>query len=231
VVWWDPRTLDLDREADGGLRRESLLHESETKEIDLGVARAHEAWREAKTATIAAGSVASLRLVAPTSLAAPGTGTPAVFDAVPDRDPRRPRGKRFGILLHATLADVDLEADAPSVALLAANLGRVLGATEDEVGAAAAATVAALRHPLLRRASASADCRREVPVSQLLADGSLVEGTVDLAFREGATWVVIDFKSDARPEEEPRYGAQIAAYVDAIRAATGEPGRGVILAV
>jgi len=241
VVWWDPRALDLDREPDGGLRRESLLHEGETKEIDLGVARAHEAWRDGKAATIAAGSAPSLRLVAPTGLAAPTSLTataqdaPALFDAVSDRDPGRPRGKRFGILLHATLADVDLGADAPSVALLAANLGRVLGATDEEVAAAAAATVAALRHALLRRAAASADLRREVPLSHLLADGSLIEGTADLAFREqtdeGPRWVVVDFKSDARPGEQARYRSQIAAYVEAIRAATGEPGRGVILAV
>jgi len=229
VVWWDPRALDLERDPDGGLRRESLLHESETKEIDLGVARAHEAWRDGKATRIAAGTVPSLRLVAPTSLAA--TDAPAVFEAVADRDPGRPRGKRFGILLHATLADVDLAADASSVALLAANLGRVLGATGEEVAAAAAAVLAALRHPLLRSAAASADCRREVPISHLLADGSLVEGSADLAFREQTGWVVVDFKSDAHPEDEPRYRAQIAAYVEAIRAATGNPGRGVILAV
>jgi len=242
VVWWDPRALDLDREPDGGLRRESLLHESETKEMDLGVARAHEAWRERKAATVGAGSVPSFRVVAPTGLAGRGPGNAgaasegdASFEAVPDRDPGRPRGKRFGILLHATLPDVDLAADAASVALLAANLGRVLGATEEEVAAAAAATVAALRHPLLRRAAASADCRREVPVSQVLADGVLVEGSADLAFREqteeGPRWVVVDFKSDSHPEQEPRYRAQIGAYVEAVRVATGEAGRGVILAV
>jgi len=242
VVWWDPRALDLDREPDGGLRRESLLHESETKEMDIGVARAHEAWREGKAARVEAGSVPSFRVVAPTGLAAPAPAAAgaasddgATFEAVPNRDPGRPRGKRFGILLHATLADVDLAADAAAVGLLAANLGRVLGATEEEVAAAGAATVAALRHPLLLRAAASADCRREVPVSHVLPGGEVVEGSADLAFREqteeGPRWVVVDFKSDAHPEEEPRYRAQIGAYVDAIRAATGEAGRGVILAV
>ena len=59
----------------------------------------------------------------------------------------------------------------------------------------------------------------------------MVEGSADLAFREQTGWVVVDFKSDAHPEDEPRYRAQIAAYVEAIRAATGNPGRGVILAV
>jgi ATP-dependent exoDNAse (exonuclease V) beta subunit len=54
---------------------------------------------------------------------------------------------------------------------------------------------------------------------------------VDLAFLERTSWVVVDFKSDERPEDEPRYRSQIAAYVDAIRAASGEPATGVILAV
>src|SRR5205807_2382362 len=118
-----------------------------------------------RAATTASASVPTCRLVAPTGLAGSAAGLQAdvspLIDVVPDRDASRPRGKRFGTLLHATLADVALEADAPSVASLAANLGRVLGATDEEVAAATAATVGALRHPLLRRAAASADCRRE----------------------------------------------------------------------
>ena len=239
VVWWDPRALELNREPDSGLRRESLLVESESKEIDDGVALAHEAWRERRAATTASGSVPMFRLVAPTgradSAAAPETDVSPLIEIVADRDASRPRGKRFGTLLHATLADVDLEADEPSVASLAANLGRVLGASDEEVAAATAATVAALRHPVLHRAAASADCRREVPVSQMLADGYLVEGTIDLAFREktdeGTRWIIVDFKSDVRPQDSPTYRSQIAAYVDAIHAATGEAGLGVILAV
>jgi hypothetical protein len=232
LVWWDPKALDLERDAERGLRRESLLVEAEgaAKEVDAGVAKAHEAWRDRRAATLGAGSAPTLRLVAPTALPAAEMASSS-FDAVPGRDSGRPRGKRFGILLHATLADVDLHADASAIALLAANLGRTLGATDEEVAAAAAATAAALRHPLVRRAAASADCRREVPVSHVLADGTLVEGTVDLAFREKTGWMVVDFKSDARPEDEPRYRSQIAAYVEAIRVATGEPGSGVILAV
>ncbi|MFL5277519.1 MAG: UvrD-helicase domain-containing protein [Myxococcales bacterium] len=232
VVWWDPKALDLERDAERGLRRESLLVEAEgaAKEVDAGVAKAHEAWRDRRAATLAAGSAPTLRLIAPTALTAAEKASSS-FDAVADRDPRRPRGKRFGILLHATLADVDLHADSSAIALLAANLGRTLGATDEEVAAAGAATAAALRHPLVRRAAASPDCRREVPVSHVLGDGTLVEGTVDLAFREKTGWTVVDFKSDARPEDEPRYRSQIAAYVEAIRAATGEPGSGVILAV
>ena len=69
-----------------------------------------------------------------------------------------------------------------------------------------------------------------------LEDGSLVEGVVDLAFREegpaGATWTVVDFKTDVELAASPVvYEAQVAAYAKAIAAATGEPARGVLLSV
>jgi len=99
--------------------------------------------------------------------------------------------------------------------------------------------VAALRHPLLQRAVESArrgDCRRETPVLLPLPDGSVVEGVIDLAFREvgpsGATWTVVDFKTDAEIEGRlPHYETQLRLYAKAIGAATGEAARGVLLSV
>ena len=64
-------------------------------------------------------------------------------------------------------------------------VGRLLGATPDEVAAATEVVVHALAHPLLRRAAAAASCRRETAVLLRLADGTLVEGVVDAAFAEG----------------------------------------------
>ena len=65
-----------------------------------------------------------------------------------------------------------------------------------------------------------------------LADGSLAEGVVDLAFREARGWTVVDFKTDreisARRHE---YARQLALYARAISAATGEPARAVLLVV
>src|SRR5205823_3052854 len=90
----------------GDEERESWLEESESKEIDDGVALAHEAWRERRAATTASGSVPMFRLVAPTggagSAAAPETDVSPLVEVVADRDASRPRGKRFGTLLHAT---------------------------------------------------------------------------------------------------------------------------------
>jgi ATP-dependent exoDNAse (exonuclease V) beta subunit len=118
----------------------------------------------------------------------------------------------------------------------AAAQGRLLGAGEGEVAAASEAVLAALAHPLLRRAAASGAVRRETPVALRLPDGSLAEGVVDLAFREAgvrgaaAAWTVVDFKTDR--ELAPRraeYARQVALYARAVAAATGEPARAVLL--
>jgi len=101
------------------------------------------------------------------------------------RDPERPAGARFGALVHATLAAVPLDANAGQAQQIAALYARVLGADQRETAAAAAAIRSAMAHPLLvraRNAFAQGQCRRETPITLTLADGSLVEGVLDLAF-------------------------------------------------
>jgi len=113
--------------------------------------------------------------------------------------------------------------------------GRV-GATVEEIAAAAEAAGRALAHPLMRRAADAARagrCRRETPVLLRLDDGVIVEGVVDAAFLEdGAGWTIVDFKTDVeiagRLEE---YRRQVALYARAIAQATGGPARGVLLRV
>jgi ATP-dependent exoDNAse (exonuclease V) beta subunit len=63
-------------------------------------------------------------------------------------------------------------------------------------------------------------------------DGTIVEGVVDLAFRnDEGQWVVVDFKTDAELVVEGAYALQVTTYVQAI-AALGEPvARGVVLSV
>jgi ATP-dependent exoDNAse (exonuclease V) beta subunit len=89
-----------------------------------------------------------------------------------------------------------------------------------------------LAHPLLRRAAAGDRLLREAPVVLRLPDGSLVEGTLDLAFRESGTWTVVDFKTDAElVEGRTRYEGQVRLYAQAVKTTTGEPAAGVILSV
>ncbi len=45
----------------------------------------------------------------------------------------RPRGKRFGTLVHAILAEVELDAEDAGVSVVAAAQGRILGASAEEI--------------------------------------------------------------------------------------------------
>jgi len=146
----------------------------------------------------------------------------------------RPVGKGFGKLVHEVLAAADLGSDRDHLRALAVSLGRVFGSSEVEVEAAIEAAGRGLEHPLLQRA-ASADrnglCHRETPVIYRESDGALVEGVPDLAFRDapGATWIVVDFKTDLRPDiGQDNYRRQVAAYMEAIRRATNAPTHGVL---
>ena len=111
--------------------------------------------------------------------------------------------------------------------------GRVLGATQLEVAAAAGVAKTALAHPLfdgVRGALAAGVCRREVPVTMQSDEGLLIEGVIDLAFREDGEWVVVDFKTDKELETAFEvYRRQVRLYADMVARATGEPARSVLM--
>ena len=203
--------------------------------VDEGAARAtrqgHEEWQKRRSETVERGQRPSLRVETATARASSTAGEGVDVAAVEIRTSPRPGGRRFGSLVHAVLAGIDLRAPSEAIASAATAQGRLVGATSEEVAAAAQAVEAALAHPLLRRAAAATECRREDPVVHRLDDGTLLEGVVDLAFRDGDGWTVVDFKTDARPESHPQYGAQVRLYCRAITAATGLPARGALLAV
>ena len=73
----------------------------------------------------------------------------------------------------------------------------------------------ALQSELLKRAGQAEEIYRELP----FAAGTL-EGKIDLLFREGNQWVLVDYKTDAQPDAE-RYRAQMQAYVGALRQVAG----------
>ena len=55
-------------------------------------------------------------------------------------------------------------------------------------------------------------------------DGVVVGGAIDLVYRDGDEWVVVDYKTDRAAEPEvlrERYEPQGAAYALAVEAATG----------
>ncbi|HYR95478.1 MAG TPA: 3'-5' exonuclease, partial [Candidatus Binatus sp.] len=235
VVWWDPALLALDVQETVGLAQQRILAADERGvRAEEGV-RAHAAWQAERAHVREAGLAPSVRVVTATERAAVDTepGADVAVESVPPSG-RRPHGKRFGMLVHAVLAAVALDAERAAVADGAALHGRLLGATREEVEAAVETVTRALAHPLLERAAAAARggrCRRECPVAVQMDGGLLVEGVVDAAFLEdGAGWTVVDFKTDVeiagRLEE---YRRQVGLYALAVARATGMAAQGVLL--
>jgi ATP-dependent helicase/nuclease subunit A len=259
VVWWDPSILQLDARETMGLRQSKLLEaDARNERSDRGI-REYEAWRHRREEIIAAGSIPALRVASATELAIDG-GLPAMPEAAQIEIERvarasdRPRGKRFGTLVHAILAQIPLDADATAIAAQASFFGRALDAPPSEIIAAIAIVVAALASPLMRRAATATIVRREAPLLLKLAiinnpaetanlaeaanapASTMVEGVADLAFvedREGvARWIVVDFKTDFDLDRRVgEYRTQLALYLRAIAQATAMPAAGYLLLI
>jgi ATP-dependent exoDNAse (exonuclease V) beta subunit len=253
VVWWDPANISLKVDPQTSLRHQRLLEEDADRSTASKSEQDYVAWKAAREELLRSGSQPSIRVQTVTSLARTQQEQGATgIDAGSARDgPRvdvemvdhraldRPRGRRFGVLVHGMLASVELDADISSIRSAALINGRIANATEDEVEAASAVVEAALDHPILRRAAASGargKLRRETPILHKLKNGLLVEGVIDLAFLEedstGAVWTVVDFKTDHEfGSLSERYVAQVKMYSEAIAEATHARARGVLLVV
>ena len=242
VVWWspEPAVLNLEAEAPLGLRRDDLIVKDVAPEIRARYEREYIAWRNGRIDAVAAANQPSIRVITATQAAAgseelPGDNIDVIVAHIEDGE-ERPRGARFGTLVHALIADVPLEPSGSGVLdRLASAHGRVLGATRDEIQAASAVVGRVLQHPLCiraARASQSGRCYREIPITLRLASGVLIEGTVDLAFHEDEEITVIDFKTDRELKGDlPVYRRQVQIYAHAVATATGRPARGVLMKI
>jgi ATP-dependent helicase/nuclease subunit A len=250
IVWWDPAVLALEVEELAPLRHQRILAADTDGAAAAESERNYTAWKSEREALLAKASEPSLLVQTVTSLVRSAAGRAATEGSGSGAKPRvdververgdfeRPGGRRFGALVHALLASIDLKADAPAVEAAASVHGRIVGATAEEISAAIATIGRVLEHPILRRAASAGNggLRRETPVMLTLEDGGLVEGVIDLAFRddtpEFAGWTVVDFKTDREFEEtSDRYIAQVRVYSQALGAATSAPTRGVLLVV
>jgi ATP-dependent exoDNAse (exonuclease V) beta subunit len=110
--------------------------------------------------------------------------------------------------------------------------GRLLGATSEEIAAAAEAAQAAVAHPLIQRAQRAERCHREFPVMLRLEGNQLLEGIIDLAFLAQGIWTAVDFKSDVDlASRRAEYQKQLQWYGAALARITGQSVRGCILGV
>jgi ATP-dependent exoDNAse (exonuclease V) beta subunit len=235
VIWWDPKLLKLGLKPSIGLSQEKIL--TEDTEGRAAAAKAQwESWRSRRAEIIERGgrpsrTVQSATERARTSADTSGANEITIIDA--RWDGPRPGGARFGTLVHAILATINLNAERKDVAAHAEIHARLLGASDAERDAAVEVTTSALAQPLLRRAAlanAHGQCRREAAIVVRLEDETLVECIADLAFCEADEWVVIDFKTDGDlGAHEQRYRRQVALYVRGIGEATSAKTRGHLL--
>ncbi|MBX3025286.1 UvrD-helicase domain-containing protein [bacterium] len=234
VAWWDPAILTLQVAARFGIRQGKLLDKDAPAEVRAAGRQRFAAWQAARDEATARGAAPSCVVRTATARAAETLASPppAVEIADVPRAAGRPSGPRFGALVHAVLALAPLDATADAIEPVAAVQARILAAPAEEQAAAVAAAIAALAHPLLRAAAVAPVLRRETPLSLVDDDGTLVEGVVDLAFRDDDGWTVVDYKTDQElAAHVDLYRRQVGLYARALAIATGAPARAVLLRV
>lgn len=233
VVWWDPGVLKLGVEAHFGLRQERILAEDRGGTAAQEGRQRYQEWKRTRDETIAAGAEPSLEVFLASEAATPPDGEAFPIQEVSTRSGEgRPSGRRFGTLVHAVLRDAALEASLREVTRLAELLGRVLGANQEEVAAAAQAVAAALRHPLLEEARVAETVHKELPLLLKTGERRVVDGAVDLLFSAQGRWTAVEFKTgEAGPERKAEFLAQLSWYLKAIGEMTRQEVRGVLFLV
>lgn len=235
VVWWCPKALGVGKEDVAGLRQQKILSADTGGVAQEGIAR-HEMWQSTLTATRAAASEPSLRVRTVTEAKSESTLLANLGVAVESvRTAGRVHlGKRFGTLVHDLLATLPLDSKPKEIDQAANVRGRILGATKEEMDHAVSAVAAALAHPMMKKARAAKEIRRECGISLRAETGELIEGVIDMAFSDAKTgeWTVVDYKTDADPTaRQAEYEMQLHLYRSAIESATGEKVHAVLLIV
>ena len=233
VVWWDPAQLRLDVEGNFGLRQAEILAEDKDGTSNEKSTEEYEAWKRQRATLLEEGSRTQFEVFTATEAvtAAPVSAT-AIQIVKLDKPADRPGGPRFGTLVHGMLRDVALDASRGDIHALAKMHARLIDAPDSEIQAAVDATSNALGHPFMRRVQAADRAHRELPVTLAVEDGRILEGVIDLAFLEGDTWNVVDFKTDA--DLTPRlehYRFQLGWYIHAMTRITGLAAKGYLLAI
>ncbi len=247
VVWWDPHILALDADSGYGLRRDDLISKDGDPAKVAARLALYEQWRTGRDEATAKARVPSLRVRTATSVALDRAFDPTLDNALTapeievidfSRTAERPFGPRFGSLVHATLATVPLDASERVIAAVAHAQGRILPAAghepyaDEEVYAAVEVVSSLLKDPLfdrVRQAESAGRCDRELPIVWKAPDGTLIEGTIDLAFEDLTGLTVVDFKTDRELSTDlERYRRQLTVYCQALGTLRNTTARGIL---
>src|SRR5439155_17495542 len=142
VVWWDPRWLALDVKPSSGIRREALIVKEAPRDIVSARRAAYETWRAGRDKARQSGAIPSIDVrtagewageLGPRAAAGDGVAVISIRPSGPDRA----AGASFGLLVHAVLADIPLDASRATVEAIARAQGRALGASDEDIAQAA----------------------------------------------------------------------------------------------
>src|SRR5690606_38712155 len=128
---------------ESGIRHAELITRDAPRALVEQTLAAYRAWETQRADTIVRGSTPSMRVVTAGEWARSdepppeGLALPEVTVVSLARGEAQPSGRRFGTLLHAVLAAAPLDGRREAVDELAAVQGHLLGASDDEIAAAA----------------------------------------------------------------------------------------------
>ncbi len=243
VTWFDTRELDFGGEATPRTRATAVL---EGTDADERVALAQEqTWEAARKARRQAARQVSQRAVAASEFKfeqedeieerPTQTEITSETDAELAPDGHQPptaaptaRSAQFGRLVHALLAQPTKADEDPMT--VARALAPQFGLKEEDATAAADLASRARTLPEIAAAESADLVYRELPFAVPLS-GVLATGQIDLAYRRGGKWTVIDFKTADLPDPaaaRKAHGAQLEVYRQALAAITGAPVRAAL---
>lgn len=221
VVWFDPAALDLSEKRSMGLQYEEVLTGSAEAGLEL-----YRAWQANQAEIVAYAAKPQFEIERATEATLVDSK-----DVELVRIPKqgvRPAGRAFGKLVHALLQQADLPVSMENLQTIAQVERRILNSEEGDIEPAIQTALAALQHPLLAGIATAARYHREFPV--LLREGDkLIEGVIDLAFLDGAAWIIVDFKTG--PADKKRNRGQLELYRRALELATSTPVRAVLFEI
>ena len=152
--------------------------------------------------------------------------------AHPDEKAESGEGVLFGKLVHKLLEVTDWE-HPENLESLAEEEGQALGAPPGMIRSAAKIVRETLESDLITRILKSDDYHKEVPFA-FSDQGTIVEGMMDVVFKEGDRISVVDFKTDKVSRSDLKhkveiYRPQVETYGRAVEAAFSKPPDEVIL--
>jgi ATP-dependent helicase/nuclease subunit A len=145
--------MRLEVEKHAALRHQRILEVDPDGAAAAASEQNYAAWKHEREALLSRASRPSISVQTVTALARLETSKhsrarpPVQVEMIERGDFERPRGRRFGALVHAMLASIVLDAGPDAIQASAVINGRLVGATEVEVKAATVTVRAALGHP------------------------------------------------------------------------------------